>query len=150
MTPKEPSETERGLLAALADPGVSKGEIARMVGQLSPRDPFVLPDSWSKLAVDMSLAAWRRLPAIRLFLLRGMAYPCAMDDFERRVLGLFHLKASDAVDMTRAGALPFTREEGQRVFLLHLPIRTSVGPAGLYYAVREGTVRQADVFPPSD
>ena len=151
MTNAQPPEAESRLLEAIDDPASTEQSVLARIAQLAGSPGFVLADAWQSRARDGSLDDWRRLASYRILVEKVIAYPCDRQRFVEDAIVAVGVSEQQIVDLSRVGALPFERQEGDRVLMANLPIRTAVGTAGVYFAVgREGShVRTAKVYPES-
>jgi hypothetical protein len=151
VTNPQPTASESRLLAAVDDPAATEESVLALIAQLPSGSGFVLAEAWKERARDRSLADWRRLAAYRIMVGKVIVYPCEKQRFVAQAIVSVGVPEEQIIDLTRVGALPFERQEGDRVQMANLPIRTSVGPAGVYFAVgRDGRhVRIAKVYPES-
>jgi len=137
-------ENEGALLEAVRSGG--RPEAARLVGEWTTRLSDL--EGWRGLVRDESLEEWRRLTAFQVLLDHGIAYPVGIQEFLDRAVHELGFEEAKGVDMSRSSFVPLARKEGERPFMINLPIRTPIGPASLYYSVDEANqVRQARVYP---
>jgi hypothetical protein len=104
--------------------------------------------AWQKVAMDGSLEEWRRLIAYQVLLDHGVTYPIRVEEFLDLVVRKLGFSEQEGLDMTRTSFIPLARKEGEKPFMINLPIQTPVGPASLYYSVDQTSqVQQASVYP---
>jgi hypothetical protein len=152
MMTRAASRIEKNLAAAISDPAFPKDEVLRRIAATPSKQKFVMNDTWAKLALDGSLEPWRRLEAYKILIHRCLAYPCGLDQFMSEAITPMGVDESQIVDMTMAEALPIERNHGEIIYMVHLPIKTSMGPVAVYYAVDRETkvVERAGVYPQTD
>lgn len=142
------AEQERELAELLERPTATREDVLQVLRRMPQRVPCALRDRWKRLAASASLEPWRRLEAYRVLVSSCLAYPCPLADFVREALAPVCNSEADIVDMTIAQHLPMPRD-GDAIRMVTLPISTPIGPAALYFAVRQpgGLVVRAAVHP---
>jgi len=137
-------ENEGALLEAVRSGG--RPEAARVVGEWTTRLSHL--EGWRGLVCDESVEEWRRLTALQVLLDHGIAYPADIQEFLDQAVRELGFEEAKGIDMSRSSFVPLASKEGERPFMINLPIRTPIGPASLYYSVDEANkVRQARVYP---
>ena len=151
MTSQQLMESEARVLAALDDPSATEESVAALIERLLGNAHLAAAEAWKARARNPALEHWRRLAAYRVLLEKVMVYPSDKNRFVNEVITSMGVPDAQITDMSRVGALPFERRPGDRVFMASLPIRTSVGPACVYFAVSpdDREVRTAKVHPES-
>jgi hypothetical protein len=148
MSEDPPSESEHDLLAALADSGVDQKDFVARLEETAPEGRFELKEHWMALAVNSNLEDWRRLAASRVLVEYAISFPINKRAFLDQVVLPMEIREDQIIELAVAQALPFDRVEGERVLMANLPIRTSVGPAAVYFAVDSSNqVQRAAVYP---
>ena len=151
MTSQQPTESDARVLAALDDPSATEEPVAALIERLPGTARFAAAEEWKARARNPSLDHWRRLAAYRLLVEKVMVYPSDKSRFVDEAITSMGVADAKITDMSRVGALPFERHPGERIFMANVSIRTSVGPASVYFAVSpdDREVRTAKVHPAS-
>ena len=147
---EEPGKDADGdLLAASAVPSTDSHSFEARLVALPAGARFQRGDAWCETAKAPD--PWRRLAALRILLERVLAFPLARERFEESVLAPLGIGAEAVSELPIASALPFETGPEDRVFRADLRVRTSIGPASLYFAVSgpDGLVTRAAAYPKS-
>ena len=143
------ADTERALLAAIADPATSRADLSRSLKAVPSTQRFVDVEGWSRLSSDTSLDDARRLAVLQVRIDHLVDFPVALDAFVKAELEPLGIREAALTDMTMASHVPVRRGDGIQVWMAQLPFRTALGGSAVYLAVTRGTrlVREAAVYP---
>jgi hypothetical protein len=140
---------EVDLLRALSDSGVGREEFAARLATLQTDAGFAQTEAWTAIAKDPNADAWRRLAACRIVLEHCLSFPLPRDAFVSEAIRPMGIPEDRIRELQIAQFLPIERMEGERVFVADTAIRTSVGPASIYFTVDPSTdaVQRAAIYP---
>jgi hypothetical protein len=145
-------DSERALADAVGDERSSKHDVLAALAAAEEGGPCADRQRWGSLARDSRLEAWRRLAACHVLLTRCVTYPRQLAAFIDDDLAALGARRGDVTDASMAQNLPLERRPDEQLFVVSVPIDTSVGRAAIYFAVGRGGehVTGAAIYPPSD
>lgn len=145
-------ELEQELIAALRDPSAAHGDLRRRLDSFPRSARFVSCKEWLGIAADVRLGCWRRLTALQIAIDRCISFPCELGGFTITVLAPLAADQQPFIDLSIEQNLPFERHPDEKVYVAPIPIDTSIGRAGLYFALSQASpsVMRAAVYPAAD